>query len=234
MWWPTPVHSAVCSISTTSTRRRSAARAGKIPTHLGPLANLLIRLPSNCWPCSAAMAATATRWRLSRPGSEPGSGAPSRKEACPSARASSAAGLEEGARPESYCARRTGRTARCAVCRGSLRLLMDGSARPSRCSAGDSGRLVGGWPLLRLAPRAGPALAPVRLALAGFAAGGRPAPRSNQSGCSDHQDPSGHWGSSDQLASQSAGLDEGPGRRWCVPAWPPTAGSTWVILVSRS
>ncbi|NEA25034.1 hypothetical protein [Actinomadura bangladeshensis] len=24
-------------------------------------------------------------------------------------------------------------------------------------------------------------------------------PRSDQSGCSDHQDPSGHWGSSDQL-----------------------------------
>ncbi len=120
------------------------------------------------------------------------------------------------------------------VAPGGLRLLVDGSARPVTLSGGRLGSPRGGLaaPPPRAArgtrPRAGsPRAGRVR-------GGGRPAPRSNQSGCSDHQDPSGHWGSSDQLASQTAGLDEGSSRRWCVPAWPPTAGSTWVILVSRS
>ncbi len=202
--------------------------------HLGPLANLLVRLPSNCWPRSAAMAATATRGRLSRPGSEPGPGALSRQEACPSARASSAAGLAEGARPEPYYARRTGRTARRGVCRGGLRLLVDGSARPSRCSAGGSGCLVGGWPLLRLAPRAGPALAPVRLALAGFAAGAvlRRARTSPAAPTTRTPRVTGSPRTSSRLPGRRS--RSGPGRSWCVPAWPPTAGSTWSILVSRS
>ncbi len=133
------------------------------PDHLGPLANLLGRLPSNCWPRSAAMAATATRGRLSRPGSEPGPGALSRQEACPSARASSAAGLAEGARPEPYCARRTGWTARRAV-RRVARVAWLGAGRSSasrRARDPPSRRVASRWPGSRQGPSCA-ALEPVR------------------------------------------------------------------------